>query len=83
MFGSGPILNEALKAQQILAEKYGVKADVWSVTSYNELRREALACDRWNRLHPAEKPKTPYILSRAGESRRADCGRFRLHESHP
>ena len=63
LFGSGPILNEALKAQQILAEKYSVKADVWSVTSYNELRREALACDRWNRLHPAEKPKTPYILS--------------------
>ncbi len=63
LFGSGPILNEALKAQQILAEKYSVKADVWSVTSYNELRREALACDRWNRLHPAEKSKTPYILA--------------------
>ncbi|HZD92917.1 MAG TPA: pyruvate dehydrogenase (acetyl-transferring), homodimeric type, partial [Candidatus Sulfotelmatobacter sp.] len=63
LFGSGPILNEALKAQQILAEKYSVKADVWSVTSYNELRRDALAVERWNRLHPAEKPKTPYILS--------------------
>ena len=43
LFGSGSILNEALKAQTILAEKYGVQADVWSVTSYNELRREALA----------------------------------------
>jgi pyruvate dehydrogenase E1 component len=63
LFGSGPILNEALKAQAILAEKYAVQADVWSVTSYNELRREALACDRWNRLHPAEKPKQPFILS--------------------
>ncbi|HXO38575.1 MAG TPA: hypothetical protein VN872_08050, partial [Candidatus Acidoferrum sp.] len=63
LFGSGPILNEALRAQSILAEKYGVQADVWSVTSYNELRREALACDRWNRLHPAEKPKQPHILS--------------------
>lgn len=62
LFGSGPIFNEALKAQQILAEKYKVAADVWSVTSYNELRREALATDRWNRLHPAEKPKTPYVL---------------------
>ncbi|MCU1219366.1 MAG: 2-oxo-acid dehydrogenase component family protein, partial [Candidatus Angelobacter sp.] len=62
-FGSGPILNEALKAQSILAEKYGVQSDVWSVTSYNELRREALATDRWNRLHPAEKPKQPFILS--------------------
>ena len=63
LFGSGTILNEALRAQQILAEKYNVPADVWSVTSYNELRREALAIERWNRLHPAEKPKTPYILS--------------------
>ena len=63
LFGSGPILNEALKAQQILSEKYGVQGDVWSVTSYNELRREALAIERWNRLHPAEKPKQPYIVS--------------------
>ncbi len=63
LFGSGPILNEALKAQQILAEKYSVQADVWSVTSYNELRREALAVERWNRLHPAEKPKQPYIVT--------------------
>ena len=63
LFGSGPILNEVLKAQEILAEKYNVQADVWSVTSYNELRREALAVERWNRLHPAEAEKTPYILS--------------------
>src|SRR4029077_15576633 len=62
LFGSGPILNEALKAQVILAEKYGVQADVWSVTSYTELRREALAADRWNLLHPAEKEKQSYIL---------------------
>src|SRR5262249_57842626 len=63
LFGSGPILNEALSAQSILAEKSGVQADVWSVTSYNELRREALAVERWNRLHPTEKPKQPYIVS--------------------
>jgi pyruvate dehydrogenase E1 component len=62
LFGSGPILNEALSAQSILAEKYGVQADVWSVTSYNELRREALAVERWNRLHPTEKQKQPYIV---------------------
>jgi pyruvate dehydrogenase E1 component len=62
LFGSGPMLNEALRAQQILAEKYGVAADVWSVTSYNELRRDALAIERWNRLHPAEPEKKPYIL---------------------
>src|SRR5438105_3221004 len=62
LFGSGPILNETLKAQAILAEKYDVRADVWSVTSYTELRREALAVDRWNLLHPAEKENQPYIL---------------------
>ena len=63
LFGSGPILNEALRAQGILAEKYSVQADVWSVTSYNELRRDALATERWNRLHPAEPEKRPYILT--------------------
>jgi len=63
LFGSGPILNEAVRAQGILAEKYGVHADVWSVTSYTELRRDALAIERWNRLHPAEKEKTPYVLT--------------------
>ncbi|MGD0359976.1 MAG: pyruvate dehydrogenase (acetyl-transferring), homodimeric type [Bryobacteraceae bacterium] len=61
LFGSGPILNEALRAQSILAEKYGVPADVWSVTSYNELRRDALAAERWNRLHPGEPARQPYI----------------------
>ena len=63
LFGSGPILNEVVRAQGILAEKYGVHADVWSVTSYTELRRDALAIERWNRLHPAEKEKTPYVVS--------------------
>lgn len=62
LFGSGPILNEALRAQQILAEKYAVHAAVWSVTSYNELRRDALAAERWNRLHPAEPERKPYVL---------------------
>ncbi|HEY6991266.1 MAG TPA: pyruvate dehydrogenase (acetyl-transferring), homodimeric type, partial [Bryobacteraceae bacterium] len=62
LFGSGPILNEALRAQEILNEKYGVQADVWSVTSYNELRREALSVERWNRLHPTEPERKPYIL---------------------
>jgi pyruvate dehydrogenase E1 component len=61
LFGSGPILNEALKAQQLLAEKYQVPADVWSVTSYNELRREALDVERWNRLHPDQPERTPYV----------------------
>jgi len=63
LFGSGPILNEASGAQSLLAQKYGVQADVWSVTSYTELRREGLAIERWNRLHPADAPKRPYILN--------------------
>jgi pyruvate dehydrogenase E1 component len=63
LFGSGPILREALRAQEILAENYKIAADVWSVTSYNELRREALAVDRWNRLHPEETERIPYIQS--------------------
>ncbi|MGZ4833676.1 MAG: transketolase-like TK C-terminal-containing protein, partial [Terriglobales bacterium] len=63
LFGSGTILNEAVRAQQILAEKYSVQSDVWSVTSYNELRRDALAVERWNRLHPSQPEKKPYILT--------------------
>jgi pyruvate dehydrogenase E1 component len=66
LFGSGSILNEALKAQKLLAEKYGIGADVWSVTSYNELRRDALSADRWNRLHPAEPERKPYLLQALG-----------------
>jgi len=69
LFGSGPILNEVLRAQEILAAKYGVHADVWSVTSYTELRRDALAIERWNRLHPAEKERVPYLLTTLGEAK--------------
>ncbi len=61
LLGSGSILNEVVKAADILATKYSVDADVWSVTSYNELRREALKLERWNRLHPLEPAKVPYI----------------------
>jgi len=60
LFGSGAILNEVVKAQEIL-KKYGVAADVWSVTSYTELYRDGHACERWNMLHPAEKPRVPYV----------------------
>ena len=61
LLGSGPILREALRAQQILSEQFGVAADVWSATSFNQLRRDALTADRWNRLHPEEKPQVPYV----------------------
>ena len=55
-----------MRAQQILAEKYNIAADVWSVTSYNELRRDCVETERWNRLHPASKEKTPYIVTALG-----------------
>ena len=61
IFGSGPIINSALKAQEILAERYNVSADVWSATSYKLLRTDAIRCQRWNRLHPAQPPKKSYI----------------------
>ncbi|MBA3272046.1 MAG: pyruvate dehydrogenase (acetyl-transferring), homodimeric type [Acidobacteria bacterium] len=68
LFGSGTILIEALKAQQLLEEKYGVGADVWSVTSYLNLYRDGHACERWNRLHPADKPRLPYVTQMTTKS---------------
>jgi len=61
LFGSGAILREALKAQEVLEEKYGVAADVWSVTSYKSLYMDGIETERWNLLHPTEKPRVPYL----------------------
>lgn len=61
IFGSGSILREALRAQEILGEKFDVSADVWSATSYVQLRRDALTCERWNMLHPKEKARVPVV----------------------
>jgi pyruvate dehydrogenase E1 component len=61
LFGSGTIMFEVLKAQEILEQKYGVGADVWSVTSYKELYRDANDCERWNLLHPGQKPRVPFV----------------------
>lgn len=61
LLGSGPILQEVIRAQSILSDKFGITADVWSVTSYNELKREAQSVARWNKLHPDKKPKVSYI----------------------
>jgi pyruvate dehydrogenase E1 component len=61
LLGSGAILPEVIKAQEILESKYNVGADVWSVTSYGELYREGHACERWNMLHPGETPRVPYV----------------------
>ena len=61
ILGSGPILREALRAQEILARDYDVSADVWSATSYKQLRNDALRAKRWNMLHPASSPKKSYL----------------------
>ena len=61
LFGSGTIINQVLQAQEILEKDYKVAADVWSVTSYKELRREALEVERWNMLNPDKKQKTSFI----------------------
>jgi pyruvate dehydrogenase E1 component len=71
LFGSGPILPYALRAQELLAEKFKIAADVWSVTSYKQLRADGLECDRWNLLHADQKPRTCYveqILAKEGKN---------------
>lgn len=61
LLGSGAILGEVLAAADMLHDVYGVSSDVWSVTSYNELRREGMEIHRWNMLHPLEQKKMPYV----------------------
>ena len=61
LFGSGAIINSALEAQQILEDEYKVSTDVWSITSYKALHRDALDTERWNRMHPGEKQRLSYI----------------------
>ena len=61
LLGSGSILREALAAAELLEQQFGVMADVFSITSFSELRRDALECERWNLLHPADAPRVPYV----------------------
>ena len=61
LLGSGTILREVLAAADLLAADYGVAADVWSAPSFTELRREGLATERWNMLHPTEPPRRSYV----------------------
>jgi pyruvate dehydrogenase E1 component len=63
IFGSGPIINQALRAQEILAERYDVSANVWSATNYKLMRNDALRAKRWNMLHPTEPPRKSYLES--------------------
>jgi pyruvate dehydrogenase E1 component len=63
LLGSGTILQEVLAAASMLEDDFGVLADVWSVTSFTELRREGIACERWNTLHPTDDARVPYVTS--------------------
>ena len=62
LFGSSSIMQQVLRAQTLLAERFGVSSDVWGVTSYAELRRDALSCERYNRLHPEKEQRVPYLV---------------------
>jgi pyruvate dehydrogenase E1 component len=66
LVGSGSILQQVLAAQALLADQLGIAAEIYSAPSFPELRRDALIVDRWNRLHPADKPKVPYVSTVLG-----------------
>jgi pyruvate dehydrogenase E1 component len=68
ILASGPMVLQALEAQAILAEQYDIGAAVWSVPGWKQLRDDALECERWNRLHPSETPRTPYVTELLAES---------------
>ena len=61
LFGSGSIMMQVLRAQALLAEKFDVSADVWGVTSYQQLRNDGMSCERHNRLNPEDEPQVPYL----------------------
>jgi pyruvate dehydrogenase E1 component len=64
LFGSGTIMQQVLQAQELLAEQFDIAANVWSLTSYTELRRDALSCERHNRWNPGKKVRTPYVTEK-------------------
>jgi pyruvate dehydrogenase E1 component len=68
VLASGVAVPWALRAQELLAEDWGVSADVWSVTSWNELRREAVRAEEWNLLNPAEEPKVPFVTQKLADA---------------
>ncbi len=68
LLASGVAMPWALEAQRMLAEDYGVGADVWSVTSWNELARDGVAVEKWNLNHPGDAPRTPYVTTRLAET---------------
>jgi len=66
LLGSGSILRESIAARELLAKDWGIAANVWSCTSFNELAREGAATDRWNLLHPTDKPRTAFVADQLG-----------------
>ena len=68
LLGAGTILREVEAAAEILERDYQVAADIWSLTSVNELQREGKAVDRWNLLHPEDEPRVPYLTAQLQES---------------
>jgi pyruvate dehydrogenase E1 component len=68
IMASGTAMLAAMDAQRILAAEYGVATDIWSATSYKMLREEALSTERWNRLHPTEPARTPYVTEMLRDS---------------
>jgi pyruvate dehydrogenase E1 component len=68
LLGSGTILREVLAAAELLERDFGIAADVWSVTSFNELRRDGIDAERWNMLHPEDPPRLPYVAEQLMES---------------
>ena len=66
LLGSGSILRESLAAQALLAQDWGIAADVWSCPSFTELARDGQDCERWNMLHPTEAPRVPFVAQQLG-----------------
>ncbi|MBR9978730.1 MAG: pyruvate dehydrogenase (acetyl-transferring), homodimeric type [Bacteroidetes bacterium] len=71
IMANGSILNEAVKAKKILEENYGVATNVWSATSYKQLHNDGLEVERWNRMHPTETPRVPYVTQKLADAKGA------------
>ena len=81
LLGSGTILREVIAAAELLEKEYDVAADIWSATSFNELRREALDVTRWNMLHPDETPRLTYVGTCLKDREGPGRGSYRLYEN--
>ena len=80
LLGSGAILREVEAAAELLAKDFGVSSEIWSVTSFTELRRDGLEVERWNMLHPEAPPRISYVEQVPRQGRRAGDRGDRLHQ---